>query len=519
MRHTLPPATAPAARHSLPRTTAQVVRHVLPLLVAALAVAAHPGPLQAQRLELTPCRFAAFDALVAGMPEERVHVEDGAALCGRYEVWEDRATRTGRRIGLNVIVLPHTGDDPVSDPLFLFGGGPSEAVSTWGWVPMVYRDLRGRRDIVLVDQRGTGGSHPLPCAPIGDDDNLQGYLNPMLDPDAVIACREQLERRADLRFYTTPHHVDDVDDVRAALGYERINLWGGSYGTRPVLVYLRRHPAHVRAAVIAGVAHTQWKYPLHHASAGQRSLEQLFAACRSDAACTEAVGDPSEDLRRVMALFDDGPVSVEIAHPARNGRVRVTVYRDVVAERLRSLMYNSYNAVRIPGILDRAARSGDLAELAQLIIQYERAFTEGVDWFTGMWLSVTCSEDIPLITDADVVRETGGTVFGDYRVRTHREACRHWPRGALPEGFWEPVVSEAPVLIVSGEMDPVTPARGGAEAAQSLPNGRHVVARQGHGSTDLACSTRVVTAFFERGSAAGLDVSCLEAVTLPRWRF
>jgi pimeloyl-ACP methyl ester carboxylesterase len=468
---------------------------------------------------MAPCRFAAFDALAERLPEGRVSAEEGEALCGRYEVWEDRAAHAGRRISLNVIVLPHTGEDPAEDPVFLFAGGPSEAVSTWGWVPLVYRDIMTRRDIVLVDQRGTGGSNPLPCAPIGDDANLQGFLNPMLDPDYVVRCRERLEGKADLRFYTTPHHADDVDDVRAALGYDRINLWGGSYGTRPVLVYLRRHPEHVRTATIIGVAHTRWKYPLQHASAGQRALDLLFAACMEDEACTDAVGDPTEDLRQVMELFAEDPVPAEIDHPTRDEKVQVQVYREVVAERLRSLMYHSANAVRIPGILDRAARTGDLSELASSIMQYERGFIEGVDWFTGMWLSVTCSEDVPLITDADVARETGGTVFGDYRVRTHREACTHWPRGALPQGYSEMVVSDAPVLIMSGEMDPVTPPQGGVDAVRHLANGLHVVVRQGHSPTSMACPQRVLSEFVERGSTEGLDISCLEAVDLPRWRF
>jgi pimeloyl-ACP methyl ester carboxylesterase len=494
-------------------------RVLFPVLALLAAVPPLPGAARAQDLELAACRFAAFDELAENLPEDATDPEAGDALCGRYEVWEDRAARAGRTIALNVIVLPHTGEDPASDPVFFFGGGPGEAVSTWGWVPLAFAELRTRRDIVLVDQRGTGGSHPLTCAPPGSDDDLQGYLNPMLDLDDVVACREDLERTADLRFYTTQHHADDIDDVRAALGYERINLWGGSYGTRPVLVYLRRHLEHARAAMISGVAHTSFKYPLHHASAGQRALDMLFAACREDPACTDAVGDPLDDLREVMELFAQGPVSTEIDHPTSDETARVRVYREVVAERLRSLMYSSGNAVRIPGILDRAARTADLGELAELIIQYERGFTEGVNWFTGMWMSITCSEDVPFITDADVARETGGTVFGDYRVRTHREACEHWPQGPLPEGFAEPVVSDTPVLIVSGDMDPATPPEGGAYVARHLAHSLHVVVRQGHGPTDGACSVRVATEFFERGSTEGLDVGCLEAVDLPQWTF
>jgi pimeloyl-ACP methyl ester carboxylesterase len=464
---------------------------------------------------LAPCSFATAGALWGNL--RRGMLGTGQALCGRYEVWENRAAGAGRKIALNVIVLKATGEDPAPDPLFLFAGGPGEAVSQWGWVPVEFAEIREHRDIVLVDQRGTGLSHPLACDPLGEGDDLQGFLNPMLDAGYVVNCRTKLEERADLRHYTTADHAEDIDEIRAALGYERINLWGASYGTRPVLVYLRRHPDHVRAAAIHGVAHTAWKYPLHHASSGQRALDMLFEACRGDRRCAAAFGDPADDLARVMELFSGGPVKTEVRRPEGRGTVPVEVYREVIAERLRSLMYSSLNAVRIPAILQRAAESGSLSELARLELDYQRGFQEGLNWFTGMWLSVTCTEDIPLITDVDIEAETAGTIFGDYRVRTHRAACELWPEGVVPEGFSDPVRSEAPVLITSGDLDPVTPPVAGATAAEHLPNSRHIVVRQGHGQTDMGCYLRVLTDFFESGTTVAVDVSCLEAVDLPAW--
>jgi pimeloyl-ACP methyl ester carboxylesterase len=255
-----------------------------------------------------------------------------------------------------------------------------------------------------------------------------------------------------------------------------------------VLVYLRRHPEHVRAASIHGVAHTSWKYPLHHASSGQRALDMLFEECRRNEQCAAAFGDPAEDLERVMDLFSNEPVIVQVPHPERRGSVRLEVYREVLAERFRSLMYSSRNAVRIPAILQRAADSGSLGELARLEIDYQRAFQEGINWFTGMWMSITCTEDIPLITDAEVEAETAGTLFGDYRVRTHREACALWPRGEVPAGFSDPVLSEAPVLITSGDFDPVTPPAAGEAAAKHLPNSGP---REHRSSMLLPCSGRV----------------------------
>jgi pimeloyl-ACP methyl ester carboxylesterase len=467
-------------------------------------------------IELAPCSFSAAGALWGNLRQGRVGA--GEALCGTHEVWENRSAREGRKIGLNVIVLRATGSAPEPDPVFLFGGGPGEAVSQWGWVPVEFAGIRERRDVVLVDQRGTGLSHPLACDPVGSDDDLQAWLNPMLDADDVIACRMKLEERADLRHYTTANHADDIDEIRAALGYEKINLWGASYGTRPVLVYLRRHAEHVRTASIHGVAHTAWKYPLYHAASGQRALDMLFEACRRDAACVEVFGDPGENLDRVMSLFSDGPVTSMIESPGGGGSVLVEVHREVIAERFRSLMYSSRNAARIPAILQRAAETGSLSELAQLELDYQRGFQEGRNWFTGMWMSVTCTEDVPLITDADVETETADTVFGDYRVRTHREACELWPRGNVPEGFSNMVRSDAQVLITSGDLDPVTPPIAGETVAEHLPNSRHIVIREGHGHTDNACYVSVLASFLDRGTTKDLDISCLEAVDLPPWR-
>lgn len=344
-------------------------------------------------LVLEPCRFQAFDQMLGGMTEEEksereVNLEAGDVMCGELEVWENRSLASGRKIGISVIVLPATDADPEPDPLFLFAGGPGGAVSTWSWVPEALAGIRARRDIVLVDQRGTGGSHPLACPVEGSDDDLQGYIDPMLDPEWVRTCLETLQPIADLTQYSSVNAADDIDDVRRALGYERINLDGGSYGTRPVQVYARRHPEHVRAASVAGIMTMDFQYPLHHSSAGQRALDLLLEACAGDGECAAAYPDPAGDLDTLLARFADGPLAVEIDHPTRDERVEVTLHGELLTERLRSLMYNARGSVRIPGLVRRAAESGDLEELAEEVLAYQLDFDEGVNWFSGMWLSV-----------------------------------------------------------------------------------------------------------------------------------
>ena len=169
----------------------------------------------------------------------------GQVSCGVYEVHEDRAAMSGRKIGINIVVLHATGPASSNDPFVFIPGGPGESATGLApYLAQAYAGIREDRDILLVDQRGTGGSHPLNCELFGPPGEPQNYLGRFFPIEDVETCRAQLEPNADLELYTTPLAMDDLDDVRAALGYEKLNLFGGSYGTRAVQVYLRRHGEH-----------------------------------------------------------------------------------------------------------------------------------------------------------------------------------------------------------------------------------------------------------------------------------
>lgn len=217
----------------------------------AIAVSARP----AARERLTPCA-------IEGVAEP--------LLCGTYAVWENRATRQGRKIDLHIVVVPSLAKDPALDPLFTFAGGPGDAASNGaaGWARD--REIRAQRDIVMVDQRGTGSSHRLDCKVPRDPGDVQAYFEPSLPAAEVKRCRAELDAIADLTQYTTSVAADDLDEVRAWLGYDKINLQGGSYGTRAAQVYLRRHGDHVRTATLIGVAGMEQYLPLFHARDGKR---------------------------------------------------------------------------------------------------------------------------------------------------------------------------------------------------------------------------------------------------------
>ena len=245
----------------------------------------------------------------------------GGGRCGTLSVHENRASGTGRRIVLNIVVVPATGLTPAPDPVFWLEGGPGGAATgAIGPVSNQYlRAVRTDRDLVFVDQRGTGKSSPLECD-LGDSPaDLDRYFGPLFPLDLVRACREKLERTADLTLYTTSIAADDLDDVREALGYPAINVAGASYGTQAALVYMRRHRERVRSAFLVGVAPPDFRLPLPFARAAQHALDMALADCAADRSCHAAFPDTRREFDAVLARFDKGALQVTMTDPATGG--------------------------------------------------------------------------------------------------------------------------------------------------------------------------------------------------------
>jgi pimeloyl-ACP methyl ester carboxylesterase len=456
----------------------------------------------------------AFAATAAPRPADRLkacHLEGIAEelRCGAYPVWEDRAAKRGRKIDLNIVLLPALGADPAPDPIFYFDGGPGAGAAEGGIWLAQEKALRQRHDVVLVDQRGTGHSHPLNCDLYGPDSHAKGgepklLAGDLFPPDKVRQCRDQLEKTSNLKLYTTALAMDDVDEVRAWLGYDKIILFGGSYGTRAAQVYLQRHPRSVRSAVLDGVAPLDEMLPLHHAYAGKRAVDLLFADCAAQPACHAAFPHPDEELKAVLERVDRG-VKVQIPAGAAGGTVEVTASRGLIAEGIRFMMYGS-TARNVP-LAVHQAYEGDLSQLVSLAADRRADLDHALS--IGLLFSVTCAEDIPYIDDATAARETAGTLLGDYRIREQKRACAIWPRGSAPANVHELVHSDVPVLLLSGERDPVTPPEFGARVASHLSNSLHVVFPGGAHGADSPCAQGIRAAFVERGSVQGLDTSCV----------
>jgi pimeloyl-ACP methyl ester carboxylesterase len=451
----------------------------------------------ARRVSLAPCRLA-------GLPSQ--------ALCGTVAVPEDRSAPGGRQISLRVALVPALAADPDLDPLVLLAGGPGQgAVEALGPLLPAFQRVQRRRDLVLVDQRGTGGSNPLDCRL---DDEGAPFADRLLDEgfplDRLRACREGFE--ADVRQYGTPQAVADLDEAIGALGYDRVNLWGASYGTRLALAFLREKPARVRSAVLDGVAPYENRLPLYFARDGQRALGLLFHQCAADAACGAAYPDLAARFRSLLARLEARPV-VRFAHPSTGEPVEGPMSREAFVTALRGVLYAPDVAVLVPYTIDHASR-GDFGPFAAQALALEHGFSRSMS--LGLFFSVVCSEDVPFIAAGEIEREAAGTFVGPRQASELARACEGWPRATLPAGWREPVRSEVPVLLLSGELDPATPPRWAEMARATLPRSLHVVARGvGHGATGQGCVPEIVDRFVTRASVDGLQTGCVDALRRP----
>lgn len=449
-------------------------------------------------------------------PCEVPGADEGAkekARCGTFEVFENRAKKSGRKIKINVVVFPATGQPLAPDPLFYIAGGPgSSATEDAPYIAQQYAKIREHRDMVFVDQRGTGGSNPLNCDLFNPQD-IQSYLGDYFPLEDVRKCRAQLETKADLKLYTTHVAMDDLDDVRAALGYARINIVGASYGTRAAQAYIRQHGEHVRAVVLQGVSPTGQFMPRDFPQHTERALEGVLGECAADEACRAAFPDLRAESKAVLEKLTRGPVEVELKNAQTGEGIHLKLSRDLAGEAVRYMLYQPDAARRIPLYIHLAAR-GDFAPLAKSAIFYRRQIV--ATGSNGMYLSVTCAEDLPWIRPGEGERNGEHTFLGNYRLRQQRAACALWPRGEIPKNYSEPTRSGAPALIFTGQWDPVTPPVYGDTADKFLANSLHVVVPHGgHGFGGLDgidCIQSLAADFVERGTAKGLDTSCVNKI-------
>ncbi len=436
----------------------------------------------------------------------RVNDVAGELRCGTYEVYEDRTAMRGRRIGLKVLVLPALNGRRAPDALFILAGGPGQAATNLaGFVSRTFARVRQERDIVLVDQRGTGGSNGLECNLYGN--SLPGHLGDLFPLEAIKACYAQWDQRADLRFYTTSLAMDDLDDVRAALGYETINLFGTSYGTRAAQVYMRQFPERVRTVILKGVTPISETIPPNIARDAQRSLQLVIEDCEKSATCRKSFPNFRREFADVLARLEKGSVGVQLSNGESSKVERGELSHGAFITTLRSMLQSTATIAQLPMLIHEAYK-GNYSPYAREVLAIRRGFSQSVS--IGTFLSVINSEDMRLIDPG----QSDGTFMGDYYYRQLRQACELLPRGEIPPGYREPALSTMPVLLISGHFDPATPPQYGDVIAQNLRNGRHIVVRNGsHSYTGLSpCIDNIMADFIIRAGVRDLDASCADRI-------
>jgi pimeloyl-ACP methyl ester carboxylesterase len=464
-----------------------------------LGAALGPSALDAKPLlDLVPCRIADADGL-----------SSTAARCGGLEVPEDPADPQGAKIRLAIAVVPAVATRARPDPLFLIAGGPGQG-SIEAYAPLLgaFSGVRRARDLVLVDQRGTGGSKRLDCA-IPDDALETGEMTPVQLAELARECLAKLQARP--QFYTTSIAVQDLDAVRAALGYPEVNLYGGSYGTRVAQHYARRFPDRTRTVVLDGVVPPTLALGPSIALESQRALDRVFARCAADIACNARFPDLPGQFARIEARLRQGPVPVTLADPVAGETRQVEVTRAHLLTMARMLVYSPGTASLLPLLVHEAATGGNYVPLAA---QAEMLGDELESMIAmGMHNSVACAEDAPRFAGAVQRKALESTLMGTQMLDAMEAICAVWPRGPVDSDFGEPLDSAVPALLLSGEFDPATPASYGEEAAKGFRNARHlVVPGQGHGVVSLPCLQRLMRQFINEGSAARLDPACIAGI-------
>jgi pimeloyl-ACP methyl ester carboxylesterase len=459
-------------------------------------------------MALTGCQQTRQSAL------DRLHpctIEEGPteAFCGTYSVFEDRSTNAGRKIALKIVVAPALKRDARPDPLFIFEGGPGGGAATLAtYVLPGFHRFQLDRDIVLIDQRGTGDSNPLNCEP--EDRNEEDFSH--VDDYPVERLRTCLAGlKADARLYTTAIAMDDIDDARRYLGYGAINLWGGSYGTRAALVYLKRHEDSVRSVVLDGVAPPDMRLPLFMARDGQRALDLMIEDCAKDAACDKQFPKLRDSAAAMFAHAAAKP-RITFIQPRTGKSVEISVSQRLVASIVFSALYDPTTTSLLPRLITDAA-SGNYQGL--LTLGFSSELPKGA-MSEGMFLSVVCAEDMPRISPEEITSEAKDRFLGTAFFDTRMKPCEFWPKGVVAEDFYAPVVSGKPVLILSGADDPVTPPSWGEHVAKYLNNSKHfVVPGAGHGSSGHGCVPELMSKFLDQASVKDLDGACIQSQHRP----
>jgi pimeloyl-ACP methyl ester carboxylesterase len=466
------------------------------LLAAALA----SGSLPAQETgvdtpELVDCRIRAAE----GFPGIK-------ARCGTLARPEDPSDPDSPVLALHFAVVPALSLEPDRDPFVPIAGGPGQATTRfYASYSAAFEDVRRTRDILLLDQRGTGDSASMQCQV--DEDLIEGAFSRERTVAEARACLDALPY--DPRFFTTSVAVEDLEALRVALGYTQFNVYGISYGSRVAQHFLRRYPESTRSVIIDGVVPPQIALGPGIAIEAQNALDAIFDRCAESEACHERFPTVREDFADLRAFLAEQDVSLYMANPVTGTREEVIFDDNRMAGALRMLSYHPSSVALMPLLIDEAV-NGNFQPLAAQFLMVAESMQDQLS--VGMHNAVVCTEDSPYFEGEAVTRDAlAATYIGPLQLEALEAICSVWPKGVLDDDFKTPVASSVPVLLLSGEADPITPPAYADLAAVDLENALHLIGKdQGHGQAPQGCMPRIVGRFVETASVRDLDTGCLD---------
>ena len=473
---------------------------LLVLLIAyGLSACDSTKPVTSSNIALSDCRIKDIDSV---------------ARCALVSVPEDHGNaQNGKTITIHVAVLPSLARRAEPDPVYFFAGGPGQAASDIGRIVSALGDLRKHRDIVLVDQRGTGKSKTLTCtenaqSPDSKDSKTDALVQTLTATDAEME-RDRLRCLATLKgnpaVHRTDDYIDDLEAVRKAFGQQKINVWGGSYGSRVALRYMKRYPNNIRTAVLDGVAPTTLHLPDDALQTSEAELRSVLAGCAASVSCNQAYPNMLETFDALLAKLKAKPVRTQIAHPGTGVMIAATISDRTLVSLLWPLLYQPEATRLVPSLIGQAA-TGNFAPLAATATA---SSIPSENLAGALRLAVMCAEDMLGRTPAPNPRF-------DAITQLFYSACKDFPHGKVAAEFFEPTSSAIPTLLLSGDRDPVTPPSQASLAAKTLSQHKQIVVKgMGHIVSAHPCVRRILSKFVDAGVVPTTPDVCEAELTWP----
>lgn len=455
---------------------------VLTLLVSAASV---------QAIEMKPCYIGKN-----GVSQK--------AECGTLTVPVNREAPEVT-IDLHVARIEALSDKKAEDPLLMLAGGPGQsALDAFAGSARVYQSHLRDRDIILVDQRGTGASHPLRCELDEENENMEALMDPDSDAwkDWLQNCKDSMD--VDTRYFTTTEAIKDLEAVREALGIKQWNVYGGSYGTRKAITYMKMFPEALRSVVLDSVVNQEEPLASKHDANIQRTLKAVSDQCKEDTACYRAFGDVESKMWALLARLKETPAELNINNPMTGEKESITFDENYAVMALRMFAYSPETMGLIPLMVSKADE-GHYETLAYQALMIGASLEEGLN--NALELSVICAEDIPFFGEQP---EMDHYLFGERFFELTKARCDIWDSVPVDDSFKQEVVSDIPTLLLSGELDPVTPPQFADLAMKEITGAKHFVAKgQGHIVATRGCMPKIFGAFV-RDPKAELDTACMD---------